>query len=764
MFRPVFERVRGALKTQDLLPTHDGAFMPAGRARLARGADLRTLFSREQLGALTNAGEVRWLAGAITQDCTPELGSYLCEELQVPVIAPSDVLARVTPAFLKPQPDDWLVRFYDFLAGQKALQQQARKKAIIRCEGGTHVAAFRDDGSPNVYLPPEENTTFLTVKRAIAADAGALAFLKGLGLKRPDVIAEVRAKVLPKYDRWDSATNAVVPGPGPASNEENGQDVRKILRAFREVGWADRETLENEILARAWVRAAIASDGSTVYFFPRLVYVRRPELELYFKDNGCACFLADDYSPDERDMLCTQTWLCRQVRIDRRQPDYRGYVPLTTAFGKHSRGVDGFDPDCQIDGLEHALQTITREKAAFIWNGLLLPNWKSLRGVVESSTRQTFAEPRREERLSPAGTLVTTLRWLPDRSGALHPPSELLPDELPDEFQCSEDLALALQMRSPPELGQIARDLGVNEEDIDFLRKHREAFAQFRKEFEERQAWKVALDGRAKATAAPSRNEERTQPTDGEPPPHTIPPADCSTQRSPAPSGAAKDAEPKPSRRPPTPADGRTRPGARIDAVELFDGEDEERLKWVEQADRERAGQEGSAPTPEGDRQGPDAPAAGVRSVAAGRTTPPPGRSLRDLRWLRWGDAEGGHQLGGDNQGGRPAPQCEQRLLGALRGEGLIGHLRPGHLRRDSQPDRAQYRCDALPGRRPGQARELPRIPATKPQLLHPRQPEAVSGPPRLSTARPSAAGIPEGLLGAAPGHSFPLDAEGACR
>ena len=74
------------------------------------------------------------------------------------------------------------------------------------------------------------------------------------------------------------------------------------------------------------------------------------------------------------------------------------------------------------------------------------------------------------------------LRWLPDRSGEprFHQPGDLSLDELPDRFERSVDLAVALEMRSPPELEHIARELGVEAEDIDFLRKHPGAFAQFR--------------------------------------------------------------------------------------------------------------------------------------------------------------------------------------------------------------------------------------------------------------------------------------------
>jgi len=83
MFRPVFDRVRDALKTKDLLPTYDGNFVSAGRAKLARGAALRNLLSHDQLRDLLGISESHWLAETITNDRTPVLWAYLREELQV---------------------------------------------------------------------------------------------------------------------------------------------------------------------------------------------------------------------------------------------------------------------------------------------------------------------------------------------------------------------------------------------------------------------------------------------------------------------------------------------------------------------------------------------------------------------------------------------------------------------------------------------------------------------------------------------------------
>ena len=133
---------------------------------------------------------------------------------------------------------------------------------------------------------------------------------------------------------------------------------------------------------------------------------------MYFERNPEAYFLADDYSQEQRDILGKLPRLCREVRVIQRKADPHGHVELIDKRCQHSRGVNGFDPDCQIDGLEHALNNITREKATFIWNKLLIPNRQHVRGIVESSRRKTFEDCEQEKKNSPVGELAMRLTWV----------------------------------------------------------------------------------------------------------------------------------------------------------------------------------------------------------------------------------------------------------------------------------------------------------------------------------------------------------------
>ena len=73
MFRPIFDRVREALKTQPFLPAFKGGHVPGAQAKLARSEALRELLSPSQLAnILSSEVELNWLSDEITKDRASE--------------------------------------------------------------------------------------------------------------------------------------------------------------------------------------------------------------------------------------------------------------------------------------------------------------------------------------------------------------------------------------------------------------------------------------------------------------------------------------------------------------------------------------------------------------------------------------------------------------------------------------------------------------------------------------------------------------------
>jgi hypothetical protein len=187
-------------------------------------------------------------------------------------------------------------------------------------------------------------------------------------------------------------------------------------------------------------------------------------------------------------------------------------VRIVSERGRHERGLHGFDPDFNIDGLEHAVATPTLEKAEFLWR-LLHQYESSIRGEVEKSRRQNWDGSRVSPQLSKAGDLLVKSEWLPDRDGHLRVPSELTLDDLPDCFPRNETLATALGMAGLAVREQVARTLGLGAEDLPVLLANKEILAEIVAEIKERGARSIVPE--RDVDAAPASHIANRQRTGG---------------------------------------------------------------------------------------------------------------------------------------------------------------------------------------------------------------------------------------------------------
>jgi hypothetical protein len=490
MFRPIYDRVREALRTRALLPKHEGGYAIGNQVKLARGAELLDLLSPRQLGELLGRqDEVFWLSGEITADRTPDLYRYIVgwspygygstgdtePLIREAEFSPETLVAKITGKFVAKQDDTWVTNLYGFLAGRRSQWPLLLSKEIIRLEDGQHVSPQRADGRPGAYLPPEGPTEFPIVKREIANDSKADQLLRGLGLSEPDAVEEVLEKVLPKYRKAKKGLTV----------EEHKADIRKIISALKSTDYNRHFTLLQGVRTTHCLLARDADKGIIYYTMPRQAYLKTRALETYFEGNPRAYFVWEGYQKEELEAML-EWGVSEDVRVQHRRPNYRGHIVIQEAYAWHVRGLHGFDPDCQFDGLEHALEHITPQKAVFIWNELLIPNQTYVKGIVETSRRKTYDGALREEKYSRLGELVRGRRWLPDRDGEFRLPSEISLDDLPQDFEPDSALALQLELKAN-RLSLLAVELGVETDDIQFIKENRAEFEELKRRTRENQ-------------------------------------------------------------------------------------------------------------------------------------------------------------------------------------------------------------------------------------------------------------------------------------
>jgi hypothetical protein len=450
MFRPLFDATGDALTAEPLIPVAGGGHAPAVDLLLAAGTEVLRLLDPGQLGALSGAERPVWFADpAISERGTPVLWRYLRDEIGLDEITPEAVVSRMTEDFLTGQDDRWIARLYRFLAGYPSLWPAAGAQPVIRLEDGRQVPAFDGAGHPAVYLPGPAPTSLPTVKRAIADSPAARPFLAALQLTVPDLVAEVLEIVLPRYREPDIAA---------LDEGRHDADVELVARALDEAAAGRRAELLESVTATPFLIGENAATGEQALLPPPRLYQRAKDLEAYFEGNPGVWFARDGYGP----------WLVQlramgvrpEVEVRARTPNAAGYVPVTVDFGRNERGLDGFDPDAEIDGLDFALAHPSHARSEYVWNVLLAPNRRLVAGAVERSVLTTFADSVVTAARSRVGEAAAREAWLPGRDGSFRAPGELSLDDLPPTYTRDEGLAQALGMLRPV-VSEAARQLGV---------------------------------------------------------------------------------------------------------------------------------------------------------------------------------------------------------------------------------------------------------------------------------------------------------------
>ena len=490
MFYPIVESVRNTLIKEELLPSDDGSFVSAGNAKLARGGDLRKLLSQLQLGQLFQSpATMKWLDGEITQDRTPDLRSYLMNDLDVEEVTPNGLARKISNSFLSDQPDEWFIDFYGYLSGQEALWRPPSgrydsagilgSKPILRLDNDSQEAPFKPDGTtPKVFLPPPEETTFPIVKRSIVTDEKAHTFLKRLGLSEPDIFDDIVERVLPKY------TNT---GGDSVPDAEHQADLRKIVRAMGSDSEAGKKKVIQAAMRTQFLKATNPS-GDTLLKKPTEIYLNKAELQRYFSGVQEVWFLHDEYTSSEIDIDVWQNLGVSDLPKVIRSKTYIGYSNRVVSEG-HSHFIEDLD----LDGLENALEQVSHlptfdeqlEQCALIWK-ILVHLLEEIPGLF--SAEYCWHHYHWKKRYIDS-TVINQLRlsaWIPTQEGSLKNPGEITIEQLPEEFLGATELIESLGIvegayQSEEERkSEHASELGVSLEDIEFLKNHRDEFEQLK--------------------------------------------------------------------------------------------------------------------------------------------------------------------------------------------------------------------------------------------------------------------------------------------
>jgi hypothetical protein len=468
LFQPLYDNLVAALRSKRLLPTSLGSFATATELRLARAQDVRELFGAKQLPALLEApGRVVWASADITADRAPQLRIFLMQELKVPELTLDQMLARATDRFLAAQSDAWMIRFYRLLASQPALMRgRARDMALYRLADGTHVPLMKH-GVRQVFLPTGDKTGFPTLRAALVTPL-TRKFLESAGLTRPDPVDDVIHHLLPNYKKEKVDTSSYA------------EDVARMLRAFETDSQAQREKLVGALRTAPIVIAKDAGTRKKYIVKPGEVYLAANRLTKLFAgvegvflvDTGQECLRGEKI----REMLEA----CGATRILRIQPASCDLSQDEREAARRAAGWEGCSSqntihDADVAGLEGLLELLPglpleeqRDRALLLWEAmseLVDRRGPTILSVpyswVYHQTRSTTIDASFLRRLKRAA-------WIPDASGALRLPSEVLFEDL--GWPSSAVLENRIGFR-PPAVAALAREVGIDADVLDELKR-----------------------------------------------------------------------------------------------------------------------------------------------------------------------------------------------------------------------------------------------------------------------------------------------------
>lgn len=470
-FAPLFEAVRQAFQDEALLPRFDGGHVVAGQAKLARTQELRELFSPEQVAAVFGSDIAAWLSGDITQDKAPEIRQYLMRELGIDEITPTKLVPSLTKPFLEAQPDEWVLRLYEFLSGQeKALRRHLDTVPLIRLDDGSHVVAH-EKGKAKAFLPSAIATSFPTMRRAVCTIPEVRLFLISLGITEPDPVDDVIWNVLPKY-RQDEED---------VGDDAYAADIERIRVAFKsDLTDTQKTKLRAALVDTAFVMVVDTGDGKGDVAKPGDVYIATDRLQqlfagvpgIFIVDNEYDCLRGEDI----RDLLVS----CGASRylIQQTIPSSLGYSEkeqIRREAGLERASWENPPEDFTLRGLTQLLgflPMLKPEEAAarvkMLWEALADLEARNT-AAFYGSYKWGYSHETKTARFDAA--FVRTLNqvaWVPNADGELVPPGLVVFDTL--GWKPSPFLLTKIAFK-PPIIDQLAKEAGIDPAALDLLRK-----------------------------------------------------------------------------------------------------------------------------------------------------------------------------------------------------------------------------------------------------------------------------------------------------
>lgn len=509
-FLPFYKSILNKFSSEVLLPSADG-YVATADAYWAAVPQLANLFSDSQLAHICENPNAHWVFVSLGRDEIQRnnkplftyLDSLVKTNLTEDVIINGrtrgfylwqqvEVIRGISAPFIEAQPIEWLHIFYKWLSETKHRTELITKKPIFLDQDKNASAAFDEDKQLILFLPVKNIVGYKFVHPDLLKNPETAKFIASIGIKEPSLRDRIYNIILPMYEKG-----------GEIDTDPHFQLF------FDYYCKCPHDEVDNFIdLIKECEFLTYYDDGDPQPYrgAAKTMYLPTPEICAYFETKKETRFVAlDEYrkmvgAKKEKQLISflTELGIQTSIQIVNVKVDYSSSGRNDLPNNYSTRGKSWNENN--IDGCKEIISAIEAQKnvnkSVLLWNALLsiietrCSRWQTLSGLLTGTYRYFYYSSQISSFVSSDALMLRSSCWLTDENGVFVKPEALTKSTLPSIYDTSSEFAVQLleflriqdhvdapveeeddsnltdTQRERVELGDMARKLGLTEDDL----------------------------------------------------------------------------------------------------------------------------------------------------------------------------------------------------------------------------------------------------------------------------------------------------------
>ncbi len=349
---------------------------------------------------------------------SPDISQRIINLLTIEEFTLQNLAEKIDETFIKTKNYKWLDNLYKALTPIKHYRDSEKFKAFATKpivplkDGERYISPLNSEDKPQIFMPHDEEefhdfqSSFNIIDPKILEYENAKKFFEEeLKIDKPKRKDDIEKSILPRYKK----TNP------PVCAEQYSKDILFIANAYDK-----SNDNEKEQIAKLLKNVEIILTEKDIYSAPEDTYLPNNKILKWFDGNEKVKIAKEldeiQEKKDKIDSLFSALGCKKSIELFHKEKYSKGEPHNWQSTEK------GFNPEFQIEGLDHSLANITMERSKILW-GILLENHSFIKGILrKADTQKDLAfDSAKEETFSKAGEEIKNTDWLYDKEEKLIP-------------------------------------------------------------------------------------------------------------------------------------------------------------------------------------------------------------------------------------------------------------------------------------------------------------------------------------------------------